>query len=98
MRQALPDPKRIRRLQPGLVHADDQRPLISHRFGMQQRSGVLTEGPPRTDFPEILGGFLLVRNEVDVPPKWRETFLLPLKEGVIVTPGARIGLGADHMH
>ena len=30
--------------------------------------------------------------------EWRETFLLPLKEGVIITPGVRIGRGADHMH
>jgi hypothetical protein len=45
-----------------------------------------------------LGGFAFVRNEVDVPTESRETLLLPLKEGVIVTPRVRIGRGADNMH
>ena len=79
-------------------HTDDQRPLIGRRLGMQQRCDVRTEGLPGRDFPEILGRFPLVRNEVHVPTEWRETFLLPLKEGVIITPGVRIGRGADHMH
>ena len=35
---------------------------------------------------------------MDVPTESRETLLLPLKEGVIVTPRVRIGRGADNMH
>ena len=37
-------------------------------------------------------------NQVHAPTEGRETFLLPLKKGVIITPSVRIRRGADHMH
>jgi hypothetical protein len=40
----------------------------------------------------------LVWNEMYLPAEGRKTLLLPLKEGVIITPGVRIGQGANHVH